>query len=180
MMNPSNDDLPKYMYSAAASSFSSLSSSSGSSYGPQAQTGSGISHGGLGLFFNGSSSSTGSSSSSSAALASAAAKAATSATILGSGPGRGGGQDDGAAGGSHMIFQGYSSTGAPSLDPLDLATTSSVLDDGSGIGAGADSAEVLDGVLLVLKASIMMFIIVAAIFGNLLVIISVKRHRKLR
>ncbi|EDS40609.1 beta adrenergic receptor [Culex quinquefasciatus] len=168
------------MYSAAASSFSSLSSSSGSSYGPQAQTGSGISHGGLGLFFNGSGSSAGSSSSSSAALASAAAKAATSATILGSGPGRGGGQDDSAAGGSHMIFQGYSSTGAASLDPLDLATTSSVLDEGSGIGAGADSAEVLDGVLLVLKASIMMFIIVAAIFGNLLVIISVKRHRKLR
>lgn len=37
-----------------------------------------------------------------------------------------------------------------------------------------------DTFFLVLKASLMIFIIVAAIFGNLLVIISVMRHRKLR
>lgn len=34
--------------------------------------------------------------------------------------------------------------------------------------------------LLILKATIMIFIMAAAIFGNLLVIASVMRHRKLR
>lgn len=38
----------------------------------------------------------------------------------------------------------------------------------------------LDIILLILKATIMILIIMAAIFGNLLVIISVMRHRKLR
>lgn len=38
----------------------------------------------------------------------------------------------------------------------------------------------LDVLLLVFKASIMISIIVAAVFGNLLVIISVMRNRKLR
>lgn len=35
-------------------------------------------------------------------------------------------------------------------------------------------------VLLVIKASIMILIMAAAVFGNLLVIVSVMRHRKLR
>lgn len=45
------------------------------------------------------------------------------------------------------------------------------------IGSNRD---VLDLTLLVLKASIMLTIMIAAIFGNMLVIISVMRHRKLR
>ncbi|XP_017479047.1 PREDICTED: octopamine receptor beta-3R-like [Rhagoletis zephyria] len=47
-------------------------------------------------------------------------------------------------------------------------------------GASTSSSEWFDVVLLVLKASLMLFIIIAAIFGNLLVIISVMRVRKLR
>lgn len=38
----------------------------------------------------------------------------------------------------------------------------------------------LDVLILIFKASIMISIIVAAVFGNLLVIISVMRNRKLR
>lgn len=44
----------------------------------------------------------------------------------------------------------------------------------------ADEGKWYDVVLLVLKASIMIMIIVASIFGNLLVIVSVMRVRKLR
>lgn len=44
----------------------------------------------------------------------------------------------------------------------------------------ADEEEWLQTLLLVLQATIMVSIIVAAIFGNLLVIASVMRHRKLR
>lgn len=47
-------------------------------------------------------------------------------------------------------------------------------------GAGAKGGDWFDVVCLVLKASLMLFIIIAAIFGNLLVIISVMRVRKLR
>ncbi|XP_058813272.1 octopamine receptor beta-2R-like isoform X1 [Topomyia yanbarensis] len=177
MMNPSNDDLPKYMYSAAAASSSSaslFSLSEPASRSSFAQDGGS----GIGLFSNGSSS----------ALASAAAKAASTAATgsaptkifdidstgaLGTAAGRGIGVP-GDPSGDHMIFRGYS-TGMPSLNPLDIAGTEAVLGDGV-----AASGEWMDVVLLVLKASLMMFIIVAAIFGNLLVIISVKRHRKLR
>ncbi|XP_058467599.1 octopamine receptor beta-2R isoform X2 [Malaya genurostris] len=182
MMNPSNDDLPKYMYSAASQSPSSSSSSAFSLSEPLSRSSFAQDRssdgGGGGLFFNGSSS----------ALASAAAKAASAATAgsastkifdvetndaLGTGPGRGiGGSVDPA--GDHMVFRGYS-TGVPSLNPLDISGTEAVLSDGMDT-----SGEWVDVVLLVLKASLMMFIIVAAIFGNLLVIISVKRHRKLR
>lgn len=49
-----------------------------------------------------------------------------------------------------------------------------------GINDGANSADWLDVVYLVFTASLMLFIIIAAIFGNLLVIISVMRVRKLR
>lgn len=41
-------------------------------------------------------------------------------------------------------------------------------------------SELIDDVILIVKASIMIMIIVAAIFGNLLVIVSVMRVRKLR
>uniref|UniRef100_A0A034VIK4 Octopamine receptor beta-2R n=1 Tax=Bactrocera dorsalis TaxID=27457 RepID=A0A034VIK4_BACDO len=49
-----------------------------------------------------------------------------------------------------------------------------------GINDVANSSEWFHVVLLVLKTSLMLFIIIAAIFGNLLVIISVMRVRKLR
>lgn len=41
-------------------------------------------------------------------------------------------------------------------------------------------SEWINKLILILKSAIMILIIVAAIFGNLLVIISVMRHRKLR
>ncbi|XP_055551301.1 octopamine receptor beta-2R [Wyeomyia smithii] len=178
MMYPSNDDFPKYMYSAAAASPSSPSSSSSSlsasapisSYNQDVA----LDGSGGGLFFNGSG----------AALASAAAKAASAAATGSSatttaanifGVGRVVGGESGAAAGDHMIYRGYG-TGMPSLSSLDVAATESILDDDIATNAG----NWVDVLLTVLKASIMMFIIVAAIFGNLLVIISVKRHRKLR
>lgn len=45
---------------------------------------------------------------------------------------------------------------------------------------GEDEPEWTDVVLLIFKASVMGMIIIGAIFGNLLVIVSVMRHRKLR
>ncbi|XP_055621426.1 octopamine receptor beta-2R [Toxorhynchites rutilus septentrionalis] len=159
MMNPSNDDLSKYMYSASASSFSR------SSFAQDSSTSGG--GGGIGLFFNGTSSAL----ASAAGSSSAAVFGIGSNAALGTGPGRGGGSVDSVGG--NMILRGYS-TSAPSLDPMEIAGTETVIDESIASG------EWLDVVLLVLKASIMMFIIVAAIFGNLLVIISVKRHRKLR
>lgn len=55
-------------------------------------------------------------------------------------------------------------------------------DNGSAIYEGADGADELwmDTTLWILKTTIMITIMVAAIFGNLLVIASVMRHRKLR
>ncbi|XP_069962224.1 octopamine receptor beta-2R [Bactrocera oleae] len=53
-------------------------------------------------------------------------------------------------------------------------------DSVEGINDVANSGEWFDVVYLVFKASLMLFIIIAAIFGNLLVIISVMRVRKLR
>ncbi|XP_011186052.2 octopamine receptor beta-2R [Zeugodacus cucurbitae] len=59
-----------------------------------------------------------------------------------------------------------------------------LLDDAGADGVkgidGTNSGEWFDVVFLVFKASLMLFIIIAAIFGNLLVIISVMRVRKLR
>lgn len=71
---------------------------------------------------------------------------------------------------------------------VDATTTRMALVvNGSGGGNGAWETEPvpvdepwLDTVLLVLKATIMLSIMVAAVFGNLLVIASVMRHRKLR
>lgn len=157
-MNPSNDDLSKYMYSASASSLSRTSFAQ-----DRSPSGSGI-----GLFFNGTSSAL----ASAAGSSSAAVFGIGSNAALGTGPGRGGGTVESVGG--NMIFRGYS-TSAPSIEPMEIAGTETVIDESI-----AASGEWLDVMLLVLKASIMMFIIVAAIFGNLLVIISVKRHRKLR
>lgn len=73
-----------------------------------------------------------------------------------------------------LIYELASST----LDPTFISNIS------NGNISSSDQSfvdeEWTDVVLLVLKASIMVFIIIAAIFGNLLVIISVMRHRKLR
>ncbi|XP_012281328.1 octopamine receptor beta-1R [Orussus abietinus] len=46
--------------------------------------------------------------------------------------------------------------------------------------SGASQGDLEHGVLLVAKAFVMGFIILSALFGNLLVIVSVMRHRKLR
>lgn len=67
------------------------------------------------------------------------------------------------------------STLAPNASPTtDLNATfgSAVMDDSDN--------EWVDNVVLIFKASLMLFIMIAAIFGNLLVIISVMRNRKLR
>ncbi|XP_062560880.1 octopamine receptor beta-2R-like [Armigeres subalbatus] len=178
MMNPSNDDLPQFMYSAAAAAVSSpfsLASTGGVSHSQKGHHPFGSNSTGAALFLNGNGSS----------LASAAAKAAGASTMFGVGanalPGVRAG-DPGGPGdptGNHMIFQGYSSS-APTAFDMTTVGTESALDDCCGAAAVAASGEWIDVLLLVLKASIMMFIIVAAIFGNLLVIISVKRHRKLR
>lgn len=45
---------------------------------------------------------------------------------------------------------------------------------------GEDEPEWTDVLLFIFKASVMGMIIIGAIFGNLLVIVSVMRHRKLR
>lgn len=50
----------------------------------------------------------------------------------------------------------------------------------NGMAADVEEGEWYDTTLLMLKASIMIMIIVASIFGNLLVIVSVMRVRKLR
>lgn len=82
---------------------------------------------------------------------------------------------------------------APGLDTTlqnqTLATTTSSsimaavnrsLMDADSIEGGVGADEWLDTVLQVMKATVMVTIIVAAIFGNSLVIASVMRHRKLR
>ncbi|XP_037910810.1 octopamine receptor beta-2R isoform X2 [Hermetia illucens] len=68
----------------------------------------------------------------------------------------------------------FGSTGPPPLS-ADILTNFSTDSPPSD-----DETAWVTTVLLVLKASVMIFIIVAAIFGNLLVIISVMRNRKLR
>lgn len=68
-----------------------------------------------------------------------------------------------------------SSTGIPTLDLQPISSTALL-----PVVADKEPEEWIDVVVLVLKASIMILIIVAAIFGNLLVIVSVMRNRKLR
>ncbi|XP_055851149.1 octopamine receptor beta-2R isoform X2 [Episyrphus balteatus] len=72
------------------------------------------------------------------------------------------------------LAEHLASTLAPNANPTtDFNVTQSVAD-------GSDDNEWIDSVMLTFKASLMLFIMVAAIFGNLLVIISVMRNRKLR
>ncbi|XP_058060902.1 octopamine receptor beta-2R [Anopheles bellator] len=157
MMNPSNDDSSKYMVSSSSSAAAVLLASSlglpDRAPSPVALPG----------YFNFSraeirdGAALASASTSAAAADSGAADTAETLSIFD-------------AAGGNIMLQGFSSA-AP------LGTSITGIADPSDGGA---PAEWIDVVLLVLKASIMMFIIVAAIFGNLLVIISVKRHRKLR
>lgn len=81
---------------------------------------------------------------------------------------------------------GTGSATAAALLPLALAADNASLAAGgpdapSATAAAADDpADWTDVLVLVLKAGVMGFIIIAAILGNLLVIVSVMRHRKLR
>lgn len=55
-------------------------------------------------------------------------------------------------------------------------------DGGGGSGGGNNMVEstTATSILLVVKCFVIVFIILAAIFGNMLVIVSVMQHRKLR
>uniref|UniRef100_A0A182P804 Octopamine receptor beta-2R n=1 Tax=Anopheles epiroticus TaxID=199890 RepID=A0A182P804_9DIPT len=168
-MNPSNDDTKKYMVSSSSSSShlqaaaALLASSFGFADGAALYSTGGRDRG------------------------EAAGALASPASVASVGGGGGGGLESSAtasadtlsvfdASGSSIMLQGFSST-APIGSTMETVGTNESIVDGMVDGGGS---EWIDVVLLVLKASIMMFIIVAAIFGNLLVIISVKRHRKLR
>lgn len=86
---------------------------------------------------------------------------------------------------SSMIYDLALTTLAPLLQNNSGTTVSSTFND---ISSSSNSSNIensnnedwIDVVFLILKASIMIFIIIAAIFGNLLVIVSVMRVRKLR
>lgn len=113
-------------------------------------------------------------------------------------PGRGSGGGNGSGSGVSVIqqlpFAAYQSVAAISTQPTGTDTSVELFqDDGSGGGVGggggigsADtfvswaSTATPSQVFFVVKVVIMCFIIVAAVFGNLLVIVSVMRHRKLR
>lgn len=81
---------------------------------------------------------------------------------------------------SRNIFGIYGSSGPPANVIKDdfIAGGSSTIAPQSD--KESDGSHWFDVLLLILKASIMISIIIAAIFGNLLVIISVMRNRKLR
>lgn len=98
---------------------------------------------------------------------------------------------------SRNIFGIYGSSGPPANSIKEFMTTGGS-GGGGAIGAGGSVVNAspstitpttdtqiadedwLDILILIFKASIMISIIVAAVFGNLLVIISVMRNRKLR
>ncbi|ALC46171.1 Octbeta2R [Drosophila busckii] len=62
---------------------------------------------------------------------------------------------------------------------LSSSTIAALLNDSAAAAAGAEAVDWFDDVFWLLKAFVMLFIIIAAICGNLLVIISVMRVRKL-
>ncbi|XP_053680499.1 octopamine receptor beta-2R [Anopheles nili] len=171
MMNPSNDDSPKHMVSSASSSHlqsaaALLVSSLGFADRVAASAGDYFNQSVRGRDGVGSLAAPSQASAAAGAMLESAAASADTLAVFD-------------ASGSSIMLQGFSSTA-----PI-ASTVEATVDDAIGGGAdggvvGDGSGEWIDVVLLVLKASIMMFIIVAAIFGNLLVIISVKRHRKLR
>lgn len=80
---------------------------------------------------------------------------------------------------STALLEDSGGGGSGALDGIGVVS----MNGGNGsaaINATGLETDWLDDTLLVLKASVMLFIIIAAIFGNLLVIISVMRVRKLR
>jgi hypothetical protein len=86
---------------------------------------------------------------------------------------------------SSMLHDLALTTLTPLLQNISGTTASSTFNDISSSSNSSNSdysenEDWIDVTLLILKASIMIFIIIAAIFGNLLVIVSVMRVRKLR
>lgn len=83
-----------------------------------------------------------------------------------------------------LPFAAYQSVAAISTQPT--GTDEQFHGEGGGAGAGPDSfvswasTATPSQVFFIVKVVIMCFIIVSAVFGNLLVIVSVMRHRKLR
>lgn len=69
-------------------------------------------------------------------------------------------------------------TASPTTTPTPTTTTSSIQSTVSP--NTVKEQDWIDVLFFVFKASIMISIIIAAVFGNLLVIISVMRNRKLR
>lgn len=61
----------------------------------------------------------------------------------------------------------------------DFIESTTVPDDDDGIGDIVESTTA-NNVILIVKCFVIGFIILAAIFGNMLVIVSVMQHRKLR
>lgn len=129
----------------------------------------------------------------------------TSSNSSASGVGHGNGSvlSGGGSGGStsssviqQLPFAAYQSVAAISTQPT--GTDEQFHDDGGGGGGGgfgglglgspgdsfvswaSSTATTPSQVFFIVKVVIMCFIIVAAVFGNLLVIVSVMRHRKLR
>ncbi|XP_023292810.2 octopamine receptor beta-2R [Lucilia cuprina] len=84
---------------------------------------------------------------------------------------------------AHLLHNSVISTATSALASAaaaaSTANTTLLLDDDGGGGTDSDG-DWFDDAILALKAFVMLFIIIAAIFGNLLVIISVMRVRKLR
>lgn len=80
--------------------------------------------------------------------------------------------------GSPLSYTSYIMDTKEQLSAVTLAAIKATTDN--GMIQKNNEGQWVDTFLLILKASIMIFIIVAAIFGNLLVIISVMRNRKLR
>ncbi|XP_059608992.1 octopamine receptor beta-2R-like isoform X2 [Phlebotomus argentipes] len=85
----------------------------------------------------------------------------------------------------HLIHSKMSPSGSDTLSSLASLTGTEILSTLSSSNATKELEEELSEpwieiTLLILKATIMIFIMVAAVFGNLLVIASVMRHRKLR
>lgn len=61
----------------------------------------------------------------------------------------------------------------------DFLESTTHVPDGNGTGHSAESTTA-NNVILIVKCFVIGFIILAAIFGNMLVIVSVMQHRKLR
>lgn len=89
-----------------------------------------------------------------------------------------------------LPFAAYQSVAAISTQPT--GTVELLYEDGGGGGGGGVTGDGTDSfvswastatpsqVFFIVKVVLMCFIILAAVFGNLLVIVSVMRHRKLR